>query len=885
MDHYLYIKDLPLKIKIVYYTSLNSIIKKNCDPIPFLISQFSDIESLLKERKLTKILYFNAHKVHMLLYDLDEIIKLNDSMDNDLCFNYYLFLLIREGEEIINYEFSFNYIKLFYKKIKIKQNKYYNFISYKIIIELINNYINCSLSDENDDDDLVSKLDKESREYIKNEINIFLDIKLNLTEINIIEKNLDELYADIVIAMIINNKLSDFNYCTNIFEQLDLENIDIQFFSSEKLWNLILETLNSENDFIKINDIKDFDDFNDMNKVNFYYFLFKYILKSSFYIYHIPFLFKMHKKVIEILKFQEYITFTVSNQILIERIEYIIKRLSDLDYFYITFYLNKKKSIKSGAITIISNILKNSQCIFDISVNLKQNPEIKSIQCIYGPNKSISLEEMKKLQENNAEYGYSINLNFNLFLNCLYTMKMIIENQINNFQFEYTFKLFFVFKKKIINNNKNDIYNIDVDYSVKEHPFYKIDLKSSDENILIKNYQEFKGLFSLLNKLNFQNNNQISETVHSVTIDWGTNFSFASSFVEIDDYKIIQMEKIIFKHEESVKFFLVLKNGYFFSCGNSGTMVLFNQDFEQLLKKQNLDDNLFYISEINSEGKNIELIACYGKYVYIIIINKSNLEFEARKYEIPNMTILYGVKLKKNNEYALAGIDSAMKIFDIFNDDVVEKKIYKLLNFSSKTGLVINYKYLVLISNELIPKGSNKLVICNLIRNKVEYIIPDYSFNLSENSLCFINLGIARNILLCAIKKYKSSQKNGILVVDMNLVSGENLNHKFFNTGNFEPYCFSQIFESMYVMVGGFSLDKRIGMIRLYKINKNNYELIYLQDIEIIEDDENFNRFVMPINNIIQIKDSGKIIITCIDGGIFLFGKPNLDWYNYNQKE
>ena len=883
MDHYLYIKDLPLKIKIVYYTSLNSIIKKNCDPIPFLISQFSDIETLLKEKKLTKILYFNAHKVHMLLYDLDEIIKLNDSMDNDLCFNYYLFLLIRDGEEIINYEFSFNYIKLFYKKIKIKQNKYYNFISYKIIIELINNYINCSLSDENDDDDLVSKLDKESREYIKNEINIFLDIKLNLTEINIIEKNLDELYADIVIAMIINNKLSDFNYCTNIFEQLDLENIDIQFFSSEKLWNLILETLNSENDFIKINDIKDFDDFNDMNKVNFYYLLFKYILKSSFYIYHIPFLFQMHKKVIEILKFQEYITFTVSNQILIERIEYIIKRLSDLDYFYITFYLNKKKSIKSGAITIISSILKNSQCIFDISVNSKKNPEIKKIECIYGPNKSISLEEMKKLQENKAEYSYSINFNFNLFLNCLYTMKMIIENQINNFQFEYTFKLYFVFKKKLI-NNKNDIYNIDVDYSVKEHPFYKIDVKASDENILIKKYEEFKGLFSLLSKLNYQNNNQISETVHTVTIDWGTNFSFDSSFIEIDNYKIIQMEKIIFKHEESVKFFLVLKNGYFFSCGNGGSMVLFNQDFEPLLKKPNLDDNLFYISEINSEGKDIELIACYGKYVYIIIINKSNLEFESRKYEIPKMAILYGVKLKKNNEYVLAGIDSAIRIFDIFNDDVEEKKIYKLLNFSTKTGLVINYKYLVLISNELIPKGSNKLVICNLIRNKVEYIIPDYSFNLSENSLCFINLGIACNILLCAIKKYKSSQKNGILVVDMNLVRGENINHKFFNTGNFEPYCFSQIFESVYIMVAGFSLDKRTGMIRLYKINKNNYELIYIQDIEIIEEGLNFNRFDMPINNIIQIKDSGKIIITCIDGDIFLFGKPNLDCYNYNQK-
>ena len=139
--------------------------------------------------------------------------------------------------------------------------------------------------------------------------------------------------------------------------------------------------------------------------------------------------------------------------------------------------------------------------------------------------------------------------------------------------------------------------------------------------------------------------------------------------------------------------------------------------------------------------------------------------------------------------------------------------------------------------------------------------------------------------LICAVKKYKSGQKNGILVIDMDSTREGKIKYNFFTTGNFEPYCFCQIFESKYIMVGGYDLNKRIGVIRLYKINKNFNEFKYIQDIEIIvEVDNNFNGFIMPINNILQIEETGKIIITCIDGGIYLFNKPNLDHYNYNFK-
>ena len=79
-------------------------------------------------------------------------------------------------------------------------------------------------------------------------------------------------------------------------------------------------------------------------------------------------------------------------------------------------------------------------------------------------------------------------------------------------------------------------------------------------------------------------------------------------------------------------------------------------------------------------------------------------------------------------------------------------------------------------------------------------------------------------------------------------------------------------------------MNKHIGMIKLYYINNDYNELKYLQDIEIIEEDEIINSFAMPINNIIQTKETGKLIITCLDGYIFLFSKPNLDYYNKKHK-
>jgi hypothetical protein len=682
---------------------------------------------------------------------------------------------------------------------------------------------------------------------------------------------------------------------------MDMENIDIQFLESEKLLNQIKEVLNPENDYIKNNIINNFEDINDISKINFHYLLLKFIFKSSLYIYQIPLLLRAHKMIIKILKLKNFITFTLTNQIYINRIDFVFKKLCNLDYYYEKEYLNKIKNLENDNFTNIKSIiLKNSKIIFDISINKKINPEIKKIECFYDNEKSISFDEMMKHQEKNSENEnkLELNINFNLFINYLCFCKNVIESQINNFQFDYNFKLYIELKKNL-SNNTNNIYNINAEYKIQDHPFYKTNIDSIEQNILLKKDNELDGLKSLMKRLNFDFDSEKSELYKTTALyskmtemipntkDETDNISSSNILEEFNDelmdYQILKFEKLIFKHD-NLKFFLSLNNGNYLSCSNETKMVLFDHDFKMLSKLNAFNDIIFNIIEINDKKNSVELFSCNGKTIYTLDINKNNYEVETKTYEVPNMKTLFCGKVNKN-DYVLAGINGAMKIIDLFNFNSSEKKMYKLTNTSIRTGLVINEQYIALLSNELIPKGANLLAICDLNENKVKHLIKGYSFNLSENSLSLIEFEKEEIILICACKKYKSNQRNGIIIIKMK-TDGKNFKYKFYETNNFVPYCFAQIFTTIFILVGGFNLDKCQGEIRLYMIKKRDInELIYVQNIEIIDDEYyNFYGIDIPINNLIQIKDSGKIVVTTIDGHIFLFSKPNLDYYNKKNK-
>ena len=129
-------------------------------------------------------------------------------------------------------------------------------------------------------------------------------------------------------------------------------------------------------------------------------------------------------------------------------------------------------------------------------------------------------------------------------------------------------------------------------------------------------------------------------------------------------------------------------------------------------------------------------------------------------------------------------------------------------------------------------------------------------------------------------------KKNGILLIILeNTIA---INKKFYNTKNFEVFCFCQITNvnledllkkqisyTKYFFVGGYDNDKKRGLIKLYQIDIDHCEIIYIQDI-IIKKNNIFKKFIMPITSITQYENSGNILITCADGNAYLFKQPEL---------
>ena len=137
-----------------------------------------------------------------------------------------------------------------------------------------------------------------------------------------------------------------------------------------------------------------------------------------------------------------------------------------------------------------------------------------------------------------------------------------------------------------------------------------------------------------------------------------------------------------------------------------------------------------------------------------------------------------------------------------------------------------------------------------------------------------------KKVLLCACKKYTKKQKNGILIIDTEIENKE----KYVDLDSFEINCLCQIKikgkNTNYFLIGGLDTEKREGMIKLCKLIyiNNEFNIEILEDV-FISNEKNFEGFKSSINNIIQSKDNGKILVSCRDGKVFSFSEPNINYY------
>lgn len=403
------------------------------DPSYKLLLQIDDIKTIktiLEKNKgqITKFFYFNRDKICKILYDYDEIIFLKyDDNNKNLSFYFYLLLLIKDAPDLLNFTYDVKYITEMMNIQNSNENnddEIYKIIISKIIIELLIDFQNINdYYDEENEKKIKNNIDK-NKIIIKKNCDYLNDIDINWSEKDIIEKRIDDMYIEIIVALIKKNKFGDID---NLLKKLDLENISL----TEKMMEQLINVLNN-NDYINGYVIKEEEDFNKNFKIHFYYNILKYLIKDEFFIYKIPFLIKTmnicRTKRKTGRKTGKNISFKNKNNI-----------LGKIKFIFLKFTGTDENIVEEKSVPNIRNILSNVS--FRDSNNKlpslnKENPEeITELNCILYirnllTNDKIKNDFISSIKEKN-------NRGIDKIIKCLKIEK--------NFENKF---------KEIINNNK-----------------------------------------------------------------------------------------------------------------------------------------------------------------------------------------------------------------------------------------------------------------------------------------------------------------------------------------------------------------------------------------------------------------------------------------------
>ena len=797
---------------------------------------------------IIKSIYYNKNSIHQYLYENEEFINITSDSDEKLTklsFLFYLSLLIADNINIVNYNYKFIYIKNIDEQQNQNQNKFNKVLLSKIILELINDYKGLDNTVNNYENEL-KKIETANEKIIKDNINIFNKLGLKWSDKDIKSKKIDEIYSDIIISLIKIIKLRDYEYIYNIIFQLDLESIDITKKMFDKI-NNFFENEDKEYNIIEYYISKN-EDLYDNKKINFYYILLKYILKNSIFIYQINFLLITRKFLIKLIKSKTFdIEKLYENNTNKRKIEFIIKTIIDSDYFMYKYIKlkDKKNELNDDQENNEDNKINNDE------VN-NFNKEQKDDEI----DRKIKKIEYKNILTTSSPNNGTIHSNNN--------------SQINS-------------------SNNNDAINL-----LKQNIFpLKTDNNENNENN--EEYLDINPSSSIPNRI------QTEKKEKYYILEYSKNLPFFNNTINQ-------------KETHTVDFIKQLDE-YFVFGGTRNTLKVYDKDLKKIayigLKEQ--VNNILEYNE-NKNNKFLNILVCCKNNIYLYSLNIENKNYqEPQTHKSLNSLFLFSAD---NNYYINCCKNKVIKLNKLFikNEKILEIEIIK--NETMKSVIKIKDNIIVFKSNKIISKGKNKLTFLNFKSNaKIKTnpeIKEEYSFVFTNGGLLVLpsdneELNYKDKVLLCACKKYFKNQKNGILLINIKLDekiindNSININYFFYDTGNFEVYCFCPINEIIkskniltqnnrmksidYFLVGGFEKSKCKGMIKIYKIHYGkiyeNTKIEFIQDVDFNKNNI-FKGFKGPVISIAQSSFHDNIIlVSCWDENesIYSFKKLNIEYY------
>ena len=290
------------KFKLIhFYSSINSPIENDKDPSFNLFNNIEEIKAIYKiyPEMSKQIFFFNKKRIEDILYE-EEIIfqfEMIDFQQNKKFYIselFYLDLLVTNNLEMINYSYEVKYIfeinNIFFKKGNLKS--FQNILISKMLLDIIKNHESDESFEPNDSlDEIIEEKKKLIEDELK-KIEIFDELKYTYDDI--FEKKIDEIYTDIIVHFIKNNKFDENNL--KILKELDIENIYI----TKRMYKGIskcFEEFNKNSYPYRI----DNEDSLTKENIYFYYAIIKYIFKNQFYIYDIPIFKENYLRMIKLL--------------------------------------------------------------------------------------------------------------------------------------------------------------------------------------------------------------------------------------------------------------------------------------------------------------------------------------------------------------------------------------------------------------------------------------------------------------------------------------------------------------------------------------------------------------------------------------------------------
>ena len=276
-------KDEKEKIKII-------------DPVKESIENYANIKSILEKKGINifEYLYLNKERIHIILYNEDENITINSEMMKKFSDYYYLYFLIR-AEELLNYKYEYRLLSELKEKVNIEKSPIKKIIFSKILLCLIKNF-NEIYGDEFGDK--CEEMEEDCKNWINSEKYSLKKYNINLDLDKLADDGveIDDIYINILISLIKNNKLNDSQDTLNILSELEIKDLRL----NKKIYNGLKPIFN-ENDLKKYL-ISSYSDLINNEIITFYRMLFVYILKSSDYIFNIQFFIDLRTKIIGLVK-------------------------------------------------------------------------------------------------------------------------------------------------------------------------------------------------------------------------------------------------------------------------------------------------------------------------------------------------------------------------------------------------------------------------------------------------------------------------------------------------------------------------------------------------------------------------------------------------------